>query len=94
MSASTRTAIVADTTSYLPPELLERHDVHLISLYVGLEGEQEREGEISDLPAFSRGCAPGRSVTNSQPSWAIPRVMSAAPTDARCLDPRAEGTGT
>ena len=69
MSASTRTAIVADTTSYLPPELLERHDVHLISLYVGLEGEQEREAEISDLSGFyERLRTSGESVTTSQPS--------------------------
>ena len=69
MSASTRTAIVADTTSYLPPELLERHDVHLISLYVGLEGEQERESEISDLSGFyERLRTSGESVTTSQPS--------------------------
>ncbi len=69
MSASTRTAIVADTTSYLPPELLERHDVHLVSLYVGLEGEQEREEEITDLSAFyERLRASDESVTTSQPS--------------------------
>jgi DegV family protein with EDD domain len=69
VSPSTRTAIVADTTSYLPPELIKRHDVHLISLYVGLEGEQERESEISDLSAFyERLRTSGESVTTSQPS--------------------------
>jgi DegV family protein with EDD domain len=69
VSASTRTAIVADTTSYLPRELLQRHDVHLINLYVGLEGEQEREEEITDLTGFyERLRASGESVTTSQPS--------------------------
>jgi DegV family protein with EDD domain len=69
VSASTRTAIVADTTSYLPSELLERHDVHLVNLYVGLEGEQQREGEIGDLTDFyERLRASGESVTTSQPS--------------------------
>jgi len=69
VSASTRTAIVADTTSYLPRELLERHDVHPISLYVGLEGVQEREEEITDLSAFyERLRTSGESVTTSQPS--------------------------
>jgi DegV family protein with EDD domain len=69
VTASTGTAIVADTTSYLPPELLKRHDVHLINLYVGLEGEQEPEGQISDLSAFyERLRASGESVTTSQPS--------------------------
>jgi fatty acid-binding protein DegV len=46
------TAVVADTTSYLPMELLARHDVHLVSLYVGLEGEQECESDIADLHSF------------------------------------------
>jgi fatty acid kinase fatty acid binding subunit len=69
VNASTPTAIVADTTSYLPPQLLERHDVHLISLYVGLEGGQEREEEITDLSGFyERLRASGESVTTSQPS--------------------------
>jgi fatty acid kinase fatty acid binding subunit len=63
------TAVVADTTSYLPPELLAEHDIHLVSLYVGLEGEQERESEISDLHAFyERLRISGEAVTTSQPS--------------------------
>jgi DegV family protein with EDD domain len=69
VSASPHTAIVADTTSYLPAELVRSHDVHLISLYVGLEGEQQREAEIADLDAFyERLRASGESVTTSQPS--------------------------
>ena len=43
------TAVVADTTSYLPRELLDAHDIKEVSLYVGLEGEQEREADITDL---------------------------------------------
>ena len=43
------TAVVADTTSYLPAELIQRHDIHLVSLYVGIEGEQDREADIDDL---------------------------------------------
>jgi DegV family protein with EDD domain len=63
------TAVVADTTSYLPLELLARHHVHLVSLYVGLEGEQERESDISDLHGFyERLRASGETVTTSQPS--------------------------
>ncbi|HET8975377.1 MAG TPA: DegV family protein [Solirubrobacterales bacterium] len=69
MTASTRTAIVADTTSYLPPEMLAEHDVHLVSLYVGLEGEQQRESDITDLDAFyERMRASDEAVTTSQPS--------------------------
>jgi DegV family protein with EDD domain len=63
------TAVVADTTSYLPLELLAQHDVHLVSLYVGLEGEQERESDISDLHGFyERLRASDQTVTTSQPS--------------------------
>ena len=51
MTASTRPAIVADTTCYLPPEMLAEHDIHLVSLYVGLDGVQ-REAEITDLTEF------------------------------------------
>src|ERR671922_428632 len=63
------TAVVADTTSYLPPELISRHDVHLVSLYVGIEGEQQRESDIDDLQGFyERLRASGEAVTTSQPS--------------------------
>ena len=63
------TAVVADTTSYLTPELLERHDVRLVSLYVGIEGEQERESDIADLQGFyERLRKSGEAVSTSQPS--------------------------
>lgn len=63
------TAVVADTTSYLPLELLARHDVHLVSLYVGLEGEQERESDIHDLHGFyERLRVSDQNVATSQPS--------------------------
>src|SRR3954466_7489510 len=63
------TAVVADTTSYLTPELISQHDVRLVSLYVGIEGEQERESEIADLAGFyERLRASDQQVTTSQPS--------------------------
>jgi DegV family protein with EDD domain len=63
------TAVVADTTSYLPPELLAKHDVNLVSLYVGIEGEQDRESDLTDLHAFyERLRVSGQTVTTSQPS--------------------------
>jgi fatty acid kinase fatty acid binding subunit len=63
------TAVVADTTSYLPPELIEQHDIHLVSLYVGIEGEQDREADIQDLQGFyERLRASDKTVTTSQPS--------------------------
>jgi len=62
-------AIVVDSTSYLPAELIERHQMQVVSLYVGLEGDQERESEITDLDAFyERLRASGETVTTSQPS--------------------------
>jgi DegV family protein with EDD domain len=63
------TAVVADTTSYLPPEILEKHDVRLVSLYVGIEGEQDRESDITDLHGFyERLRVSDQTVTTSQPS--------------------------
>jgi DegV family protein with EDD domain len=63
------TAVVADTTSYLPPELIAQHDVHLVSLYVGIEGEQQRESDIDDLQGFyERLRVSGEAVSTSQPS--------------------------
>ncbi|HEY1237729.1 MAG TPA: DegV family protein [Solirubrobacterales bacterium] len=63
------TAVVADTTSYLPPELIKQHEIHEVSLYVGIEGEQEREADIDDLQGFyERLRASDKQVTTSQPS--------------------------
>jgi DegV family protein with EDD domain len=63
------TAVVADTTSYLPPELIEQHDIRLVSLYVGIEGDLDREADITDLRAFyERLRASDQTVTTSQPS--------------------------
>jgi DegV family protein with EDD domain len=63
------TAVVADTTSYLPRELIEKHDIRLVSLYVGIEGEQDRESDIDDLQGFyERLRASDQTVTTSQPS--------------------------
>jgi DegV family protein with EDD domain len=63
------TAIVADTTSYLPPELIEQHDIRLVSLYVGIEGDLDREADITDLQGFyERLRVSDQTVTTSQPS--------------------------
>ncbi len=63
------TAVVADTTSYLPAELLKEHDVRLVSLYVGIEGEQDRESDLEDLHTFyERLRISDQTVTTSQPS--------------------------
>ena len=69
MSSSAETAVVCDTTCYLPTDLLARRDIKEISLYVSVDGEQERESEISDFDAFyERLRASESGATTSQPS--------------------------
>jgi DegV family protein with EDD domain len=41
------TAVVTDSTSYLPDELIAERDITQVSLYVTLEGEQRRELDIA-----------------------------------------------
>jgi DegV family protein with EDD domain len=63
------TAIVCDSTTYLPSEELRRRDIHLVSLYVSLEGRQETELEIADYDEFyDRLSASEEGATTSQPS--------------------------
>jgi DegV family protein with EDD domain len=65
------TAVVTDTTAYLPDELVARHGIHRISLYVTFEGEQRPEIEIeeSEYAAFyERLRRSGEGATTSQPS--------------------------
>jgi DegV family protein with EDD domain len=63
------TAIVCDTTAYLPRELIAEHGVHLVSLYVTIEGDQQPESEIEDYGSFyERLLLPGAGATTSQPS--------------------------
>ena len=45
-------AIVTDSTTYLPRELIERWSIAVVSLYVGWEGELRPEAEYVDLDAF------------------------------------------
>jgi DegV family protein with EDD domain len=45
-------AMVTDTTQYLPAEVLERHGIHLVSLYVNWDGRTDRESELGDYDAF------------------------------------------
>ena len=65
------TAVVTDTTAYLPDELVAEHGIHLISLYVTLDGEQRRESEISAADYddfFERLRRSAEGATTSQPS--------------------------
>lgn len=69
MSPSSQTAVVCDTTAYLPNELLASRGIETISLYVAVDGIQEPESEITDYAAFyERLRASEDGATTSQPS--------------------------
>lgn len=69
MNSSAQTVVVCDTTAYLPSELVARQGIETISLYVSIDGEQERESEISDNAGFyERLRASEDGATTSQPS--------------------------
>jgi DegV family protein with EDD domain len=60
---------VCDTTAYLPAELVASHRLELISLYVSVDDQQQRESEIDDYGAFyERLRASDSGATTSQPS--------------------------
>jgi DegV family protein with EDD domain len=63
------TAVVCDTTAYLPAALVAERGIKTISLYVSVDGEQEREAEITDYEGFyERLRASESGATTSQPS--------------------------
>lgn len=71
VSPDARTAVVTDTTAYLPSELVAEHGIHQVSLYVTLDGEQQPESEISadEYDSFyERLRASEQGATTSQPS--------------------------
>jgi fatty acid kinase fatty acid binding subunit len=69
VSSLAATAVVCDTTSYLPADLFATRGIKTISLYVSVDGEQERESEIVDYDAFyERLRASESGATTSQPS--------------------------
>jgi DegV family protein with EDD domain len=62
-------AIAADSTHYLPRALADSEGVHQVSLYVGWEGESQRELEMADFDAFyARLRSDPELPTTSQPS--------------------------
>jgi DegV family protein with EDD domain len=65
-----RVSVVTDSTSYLPPELIERHGIHVVPLYVVLGGDRPvPEVEITDYPAFFEELrTTEKPPTTSQPS--------------------------
>src|ERR687897_3655950 len=66
----TPVAVVTDSTSYLPPELIERHGIYVVPLYVVFGGDRTvPEVEITDYPAFFEELRRAETLpTTSQPS--------------------------
>jgi DegV family protein with EDD domain len=64
-----RIAVVTDTTQYLPSDVIERHGIHLVSLYVNWNGRTDREIDLPDYDGyydFLRSA--GELPSTSQPS--------------------------
>jgi DegV family protein with EDD domain len=63
-------AVVTDTTSYLPGDVAEANQIHLVSLYVVFGGERTvREADITDYDAFFEELRGTEQLpTTSQPS--------------------------
>jgi DegV family protein with EDD domain len=69
LSPDRQTAVVCDTTSYLPSELAAERGIGVISLYVSLDGEQRPEAGISDYGDFYERLRSSQGgATTSQPS--------------------------
>jgi DegV family protein with EDD domain len=69
LTAATPTAVVCDSTAYLSAELLAARDIQMVSLYVSIDGDQQRESEIADYGAFFEKLrASEGGATTSQPS--------------------------
>jgi|SRR5579884_562851 len=62
-------AIVSDTCHYLPRELIERHQIHLVSLYVHWADRTERESDIQSYDDYYTRLRTSTELpTTSQPS--------------------------
>jgi DegV family protein with EDD domain len=69
LAEGAKTAVVCDTTCYLPSELIAERGIELISLYVSIDGDQKPEAEITDYTAFYEQLRASQSAaTTSQPS--------------------------
>jgi DegV family protein with EDD domain len=62
-------AIVTDTTHYLPAEVVARHGIHLVSLYVNWAGRTDKESDLGDYDSFYDYMRTAATLpTTSQPS--------------------------
>ena len=65
-----RVAVVTDTTQYLPREVIDRHGLELVSLYVNWDGRTDREAELGEDygPFYDHLRASSDLPSTSQPS--------------------------
>ena len=70
MARMARVAVVTDSTAYLPEELVRRHAIEVVPLYVVFGGDRTvPETDITDFPAFFEELRRAESLpTTSQPS--------------------------
>ena len=63
-------AVVSDTTHYLPRDVVERHGLSLVSLYVNWDGRTDRESDMPSYDAFYEHlrASDGDLPSTSQPS--------------------------
>ncbi|HVX34126.1 MAG TPA: DegV family protein [Solirubrobacterales bacterium] len=69
MPAGNETAVVCDSSQYLPSEVIAAKGIGVVSLYVSIDGEQEAELRITDYDDFyNRLRHSSAGATTSQPS--------------------------
>jgi DegV family protein with EDD domain len=69
VSPGAETAVVCDSSQYLPPEVISDKGIGVVSLYVSVDDDQERETEITDYDDFYRRLRHSSGgATTSQPS--------------------------
>jgi DegV family protein with EDD domain len=62
-------ALVTDTTHYLPAEVVQRHELHLVSLYVNWNNRTDRESDMPDYDGFYAHMRTAATLpSTSQPS--------------------------
>ena len=93
-------AVVTDTTQYLPQDVVDRHGLSLVSLYVNWNGRTDRESDMPTYDAFydylraSAATCRARRSRRSATSWrSTSRWSSAATTSSRSTSPAASRHG-
>jgi DegV family protein with EDD domain len=69
VTTSADTAVVCDSSQYLPAEMIAAKGIGVVSLYVSIDGDQQRELDVTDYDDFySRLRQSSNAATTSQPS--------------------------